>query len=232
LLLGVFVAPVRPTYAQAAPQPPNILLIISDDQPTEMFTPTFMPAVFSQISNQGVRFDRAYDNPRCAVPRDPRSSLAVGASQRRRRQLHRARSAHDRDGSARSGLADALTGKYLNSWNTCGPRPGFDEWACVASGKSSNTLVNPWINDNGSWSQVTGYQPALLADRMVQFLNTTPTDQPFFGIYAPTTPHLPANGNKYPAFQVPLARAPSYDEETRSADHPPVGAKLPPDRRR
>jgi hypothetical protein len=49
LLLGVFVAPVRPTYAQAAPQPPNILLIISDDQPTEMFTPTFMPAVFSQI---------------------------------------------------------------------------------------------------------------------------------------------------------------------------------------
>jgi hypothetical protein len=90
----------------------------------------------------------------------------------------------------------------------------------------------PVDHDNGSWSQVTGYQPALLADRMVQFLNTTPTDQPFFGIYAPTTPHLPANGNKYPAFQVPLARAPSYDEETRSADHPPVGAKLPPDRRR
>jgi N-acetylglucosamine-6-sulfatase len=221
VVLGVVIAPVGPSVAQAAPQPPNILLIISDDQPSEMFTPTFMPTVFSQIANQGVRFDRAYDNSSVCCP--SRSEIFTGLWEHHSGVdensigLDRptiAMALHDQ------GYRTALTGKYLNSWKTCGPRPEFDEWACVASGKSNYTLVNPWINDNGSWSQVTGYQPALLADRMVQFLNTTPANQPFFGVYSPTTPHLPANGNKYPAFQVPPARAPSYDEETRTADHP------------
>jgi N-acetylglucosamine-6-sulfatase len=219
--LGIVVAPVAATTAQAAPQPPNVLLIISDDQPSEMFTPTFMPAVFSQIVNQGVRFDRGYDNSSVCCP--SRAEIFTGLWEHHSGVdendvgLDRptiAMALHDQ------GYRTALTGKYLNSWKTCGPRAEFDEWACVASGKSDYSLVNPWINDNGAWSQVTGYQPDLLADRMIQFLNTTPASQPFFGVYAPTTPHLPANGGKYPAFQVPPARAPSYDEETRTPDHP------------
>ena len=113
-----------------------------------------------------------------------------------------------------------MIGKYLNSWSTCGPRPEYDTWTCVASGKSNYSLVDPWINENGTWGQFTGYQPDLLADRAIEFIASTPDDQPFYVMYSPTTPHLPADGGRYGTMKVPQPRGPGYDAETRTSETP------------
>jgi arylsulfatase A-like enzyme len=205
----------------AAAVRPNVLLIVADDQPSEMFSRTFMPSVFGHLVDRGATFDRAYDSSSVCCP--SRSQMLTGLWEHHT-GVDENDVALDRPTIAMAlhdeGYRTAMIGKYLNSWNTCGPRPEFDRWSCVAGGRSSYTLVNPWIEDDGSWSQVNGYQPDLLADRVIDFIGSTPADQPFFAMYTPTTPHLPANGGKYPSFSVPPARAPSYDEETRTPDHP------------
>ena len=217
-----------PATAQQAPSKPNILLIVSDDQPNDMFTARYMPTVFSDIVRQGVRFDRAYVGSSLCCP--SRSQILTGLAEPRtgvdENTISLGRptipmALHD------IGYRTAMIGKYLNSWSTCGPRSEFDRWSCVANGRSGYTLVDPWINDNGAWAQWTGYQPDLLADRMVDFIGSTPTDQPFFAMYTPTSPHLPANGGKYPTFSVPALRSPSYDEETRTTDHPIYDRSVP-----
>lgn len=220
LIAAPLVVP-RAVAAPQAPAGPNVLLIVADDEPDDLYTPQFMPAVFSQIVGRGVDFSRAYVGSSLCCP--SRSQMLTGLAEPRtgvdendialsRPTLPMA--LHD------AGYRTAMIGKYLNSWNTCAPRPEFDRWGCVASGKSSYTLVNPWINDDGTWAQQTGYQPDLLADRVIDFISSTPADKPFFAMYTPTTPHLPANGGRYASLPVPNLRSPSYDEETRTPDHP------------
>ena len=58
-------------------------------------------------------------------------------------------------------------------------------------------MVNPCINEDGTWTQFDGYQTDILADRVVEFIQSTPADQPFFAMYTPTTPHMPADDPRY-----------------------------------
>ncbi|MBA3430971.1 MAG: sulfatase-like hydrolase/transferase, partial [Actinobacteria bacterium] len=47
---------------------PNILLIISDDQPFSIFSRETMPNVFSELVDKGVQFDRGYVNTSWCCP--------------------------------------------------------------------------------------------------------------------------------------------------------------------
>ncbi len=114
-----------------------------------------------------------------------------------------------------------LAGKYLNSWETCGPRPEFDRWACVGAPEPSTySLLNPWINEDGEWQRRNGYQPDILADDVVEFVESTPDDQPFFAMYSPTTPHLPADDPRYDSMSVSPPHGPSFDQDTLTARSP------------
>ena len=87
-----------------------------------------------------------------------------------------------------------LAGKYLNSWETCGPRPEFDRWACVGAAAAFLVrLAQPLDQRGRNWVQRSGYQTDILADDVVHFIESTPDDQPFFAMYTPTSPHLPAD---------------------------------------
>ena len=84
LLTGlVLIASTSRHEAHALPaNRPNILVIIADDQHPSTFTPTYMPAVFSQLVGKGVRFDRGYVNSSRALP------VAVGVPDRLVRAPH------------------------------------------------------------------------------------------------------------------------------------------------
>ena len=62
--------------AEETPARPNVLLIVSDDQPTSLFTRTYMPSVFDQIVDQGINFERAYVSSSVCCP--SRAHLLTG----------------------------------------------------------------------------------------------------------------------------------------------------------
>ena len=207
---------------------PNILLIVSDDQAWSDFTPALMPSVYAQLVDQGVLFKRAYVNTSLCCP--SRAQIVTGLYEHHTGvdtntvPLERptiVEALHD------VGYRTMLAGKYLNSW-PCTPRSEFDRWACVGTPTPSTySMVNPVINVDGVWSSYLGYQTDILADQLVDFVRSTPQDQPFFAMYSPTTPHMPSDDPRYDTMPITPPRDPSFDDDT-VRDDAPLYARRPP----
>jgi len=201
---------------------PNILLLVSDDQAWSTFSRDLMPSTFRDLVDQGILFKRAYVNTSLCCP--SRAQILTGLFEHHTGvdanavPLDRptiAQALHD------TGYRTMLAGKYLNSWETCGPRPEFDRWDCVGAPlPSSYSLLNPWINEDGTWVQRSGYQTDILADDVVHFIQSTPDDQPFFAMYTPTSPHLPADDFRYADMSVSPPHGPAFDQNTLTAKSP------------
>ncbi|MFN8233492.1 MAG: sulfatase-like hydrolase/transferase [Actinomycetota bacterium] len=201
---------------------PNILVIVSDDQAWSVFSRKLMPAVYGQLVDRGVLFRRAYASTSLCCP--SRAEILTGLYE------------HDTgvddndvpltrptivDGLRDAGYRTYLAGKYLNSWNSCQPRPEFDEWACVVSHEpSSNSLKGPNVNVNGTWRHFNGYQPDVLGSLLADDIQATPADQPFLALFTPTTPHLPADDPRYDTMPVSPPRGPSFNVNTMTEDAP------------
>ena len=200
---------------------PNILLIVSDDQAWSTFSRDLMPSVYGQLVDQGVLFQRAYVNTSLCCP--SRAQIVTGLYEHdtgvdqnevmlTRPTLPMA--LHD------AGYRTMLAGKYMNSW-PCDPRAEFDRWACVATPEiSSLSLVDPMVNVDGQWQRRTGYEPDVLGEMASDFIKDTPADQPFFVMYTPTTPHLPADDPRYADMPVSPPRGPAFDVNTMTAATP------------
>jgi arylsulfatase A-like enzyme len=230
LLTVAIAAPIQ--AASEAGGPPdttrsNILLLVSDDQTFGNFTRDLMPNVFSQLVDRGVLFDRAYVDTGLCCP--SRSEILTGLYEHHTRvddndvPLLRPTIL---DALHAQGYRTSLTGKYLNSW-PCDPRPEFDQWVCMGEGLSSYSLTNPTLNVNGQWAQYQGYTTDILADFTSDFIDSTPQEQPFFAVYTPTSPHLPANDFRCGSIPVVPPRPPSYDEDT-TLDGKPQYLRRPP----
>jgi len=198
----------------AAPGRPNVLLIVSDDQSWSTFDRELMPAVFGELVDHGVLFDRAYVNSALCCP--SRSEILTGLYEHHTgvdgNGVHLTRptivqALHD------LGYRTALAGKYLNSW-PCEPRPEFDQWMCSGHKPSSYSLVDPYMNVNGAWTRFTGYTVQIQAEFLARFIARTPPGRPFFALYAPTSPHLPANDDRYATLPVEPIRDPGFDQDT------------------
>lgn len=207
---------------------PNILLVISDDQAWSAFNRTLMPSVYSQLVDKGVLFKRAYVNTSLCCP--SRAQILTGLYEHHTGvdaneiALDRPtfpQALHD------SGYRTMLAGKYLNSW-PCDPRAEFDQWACVGTPEPSTySLVDPLMNVNGDWQQFTGYQPDILAGMASEFIRQTPVDQPFFVMYAPTTPHLPADDPRYDDMVVHPPRGGAFNANTLTPGTPQYARRQP-----
>ena len=202
-------------------QPPNILLIVSDDQAWSTFDRSLMPGVFSRLVDHGVLFRRAYDSSSLCCP--SRSEILTGLWEH-----HTGVDDNDIalerptiiEGLHDAGYRTMLAGKYLNS-APCTPRPEFDRWACVSVAPSSYSLRDPLVNVDGSWARFRDrYQTDVLGSMVTDFVATTPTDRPFFAMYTPTSPHLPADDPRYAALTVTPPRGVAYDEDTLASTKP------------
>jgi arylsulfatase A-like enzyme len=211
-----------------APGHPNVLLIVSDDQAWSTFSRDLMPSVYDQLVDQGVLFKRAYVNTSLCCP--SRAQILSGLYEhdtgvdQNEHVLTRptvAMALHD------AGYRTMLAGKYMNS-SPCDPRAEFDRWACVATPEiSSLSLVDPMVNIDGVWQRKTGYEPEVLESLASDFVKDTPADQPFFVMYSPTTPHLPADDPTYADMPVSPPRGPSFDANTMTAATPPYSRRPP-----
>ena len=210
---------------------PNVLVLVSDDQQMATFTRALMPSVFSRLVDRGVRFDRFYVNSSLCCP--SRSEIMTGLTEQHTGvddnnvPLNRptiVEALHD------LGYRTMLSGKYLNSL-PCDPRPEFDRWVCQFQNNDNGlSLIDPTLNVDGTERSFTGYTTQIEADFASDFIRSTPADQPFFVMYTPTSPHLPANDPRYADMPVTPYRPPNFDEDTTAGGkpfymrRPPMGA--------
>jgi arylsulfatase A-like enzyme len=219
---------IASTKAAAPNANPNVLLIVSDDQAWSTFSRDLMPSVYSELVDQGVLFERAYVNTSLCCP--SRAQIVSGLYEHNtgvdQNDVQMTRptmpmALHD------AGYRTMLAGKYMNSW-PCDPRAEFDRWACVATPEiSSLSLIDPVVNVDGVWQTKTGYEPDVLGEMASDFIKDTPADQPFFVLFAPTSPHLPADDNRYADMPVSPPRGPAFDVNTMTAATPQYSRRPP-----
>lgn len=215
-----------PDQASQAPRP-NILVIVTDDQAWSVFNRQTMPNVYDRIVDRGILFERAYVNTSQCCP--SRAAILTGTYAHHNgvdgnsvKLLHPtfAEMLHD------EGYRTMLAGKYLNSW-PCKPRAEFEVLACVRGANEHAPLVDPVVYRDGERKRKKGYQTEILARILSKEIQATPFDQPFAAIYSPTSPHMPANDNRYRSMPVAPYRPGNFDKAPAGGTAPSYATRRP-----
>jgi arylsulfatase A-like enzyme len=193
---------------------PNILLIVTDDQRWD--TLDMMPTVQKELVDEGMTFTNAYTvTPVCGPSR---ASLLTGQYVHNHGVLTNLKETQGsvtrfNDTSTlatwlqKAGYRTGLVGKYINGYENENPfiPPGWDDWCGLyrplktdVRGKANNNYynfsvveANGEVKDYGSRAD-RYYSTDVLRDRAVEFINSTPSNQPFFLHFSPYAPHFPA----------------------------------------
>ena len=172
---------------------PNVLLIVTDDQP--LGTMSAMPETKRLLGDEGTRFANAFAaTPNCCPSRASimtgqyahnhdvtQNSKALQLEQGETLQRH----LHD------AGYYNAAIGKFLNRWPIDRPPPHFDRWTTFSS-----TSNNAHYYSGGRWNvdgtvrQVDEYATSFVERKTLEYLETAAeSGQPWFLYVAPTAPH-------------------------------------------
>ncbi|MGH2730907.1 MAG: sulfatase family protein [Actinomycetota bacterium] len=220
----------------AAPDdgPPNILIIVTDDQRLPG-TLEVMPKTESWFKHGGTYFSSAVTTTPTCCP--ARSSILTGryahnhgvhTSERGQAE------ALDHDTTLprylhEAGYTTGMLGKFLNGWRVEEPPPYFDSWALFSTGPTKAYYGAEW-NVEGKLRRIKRYSTDFVADRAVKFLNRSEAidDQPWFLYVAPNAPHAPSIPEpEYADAEVPPFDAnPAVLEEDLS-DKPPYVQENP-----
>ncbi|MFJ9338517.1 sulfatase [Streptomyces sp. NPDC101733] len=195
---------------------PNILLIVTDDQPKH--TDWAIPKVIDWLGGQGVTFTHGHSaTPLCAPSR---SSIFSG----RHAHHHGVRNngaSYSLDQSTtvqrhlkQAGYRTGLFGKYLNSWTPADDPQHFEEWALLQPAYN-----NARWNVNGTVQEIEGYTTNIVKNKTLAFLDKAATDsRPWFAYVTPFASHSPnVPAPKYAQTPVPAWNGrPSVPEADRS----------------
>jgi len=190
-------------------RPPNVLLVITDDQPWDTLPtvegPPAMPWLETRLedgADHWVRFTNAFLNVPLCCP--SRASILTG-----RYAVHtgveRNADGYDLDESSTlatwlddAGYRTAFIGKYLNGypWDRGPYVPiGWDRFLAKRNPDVSTTYEGyPFIDQGVPLSAGTSrasYATSLLSREASSFLRGVPTDTPWFLVFAPSAPHEP-----------------------------------------
>ncbi|MFN2383264.1 MAG: sulfatase-like hydrolase/transferase, partial [Gemmatimonadota bacterium] len=166
---------------------PSFLIILTDDQ-RAADVERAMPLTFARLHGEGVIFTRGYATTPLCCP--SRSSLLTGRYARH----HGVHTNGDPlrlptivDALHAAGYRTGLIGKYLNSWNGT-PRPEFDRWV------HGLAYRNPVFNVDGRSVRYQGHVLDGLQHHALAFFDASATEpnRPFFLLFSPRVPHLPA----------------------------------------
>ncbi len=223
LLLGPARAGARVEPATAPGQPPNIVLIVTDDQRWD--TLWAMPILSERLAGRGVTFPNAFvTNPLCCPSR---ASILTGNYShthlvyRQSPPFGRFEWFHDGSTLATwlhdAGYRTGLFGKYIDGYQHAAVTgyvpPGWDRWvAFVHSAPVDYTLtIDGQLHGFGHGPG--DHATEVLTDEAVAFVRDTAG--PLFLELATSAPHAPATpspGDERAFANLPPARPPSFDE--------------------
>lgn len=204
----------------AAATRPNILVILTDDQPkhTEWAT----PKTVGWLTGNGVRFTNGHvTTPLCAPSR---SSIFTGQYAHNHGVLDNGHP-YNLDQSTtvqrqlkQAGYRTGLFGKYLNAWNVGDNPPHFEEWLL----EDPVVYNDGTYNDNGTVRAISGYSTTVIKNRTLAFLDKAATDsRPWFAFVAPKASHEPNTPEtKYATTTVPTWDGRPSVFETDKSDKP------------
>jgi len=198
-------APYRPPETTAADRPPDVVLVLTDDQRPD--TVRWMPTVTRQIRDKGTRFTRTVASTPTCCP--SRASIVTGryardtgvygntapnggwraflANGNEQRTLATALQAN--------GYRTGLVGKYFNGFAQNGHGapaghrpPGWDHFLTFAT-ETGGYLDYTLTDGSVLGSHVEDYSTDVLGARAARFVQRTPADQPLFLMFTPFAPH-------------------------------------------
>ncbi|AZM93620.1 sulfatase [Streptomyces sp. W1SF4] len=208
--------PATTAHAAAAAGRPNILLIVTDDQPKH--TEWALPKTVAWLAGQGVKFTNGHvTTPLCS----PSRSSVFSGRHAHNHGVRNNKASHALDQNttvqnylAQAGYRTGLFGKYLNSWTLADNPPHFEEFALLQPG-----YVDAQWNVNGTVQTINGYTTTVIKNRTLKFLDKAATDtRPWFAYVTPYASHGPRTPEaKYAGTAVPAWDGrPSVPEADRS----------------
>ncbi|MGE7386421.1 sulfatase family protein [Streptomyces sp. NPDC004126] len=207
--------PATAAHAAAAGRP-NILLIVTDDQPKH--TEWALPKTVAWLAGQGVKFTNGHvTTPLCA----PSRSSVFSGRHAHNHGVRNNKASHALDQSTtvqkylqQAGYRTGLFGKYLNSWTLADSPPHFEDFALLQP-----AYVDAQWNVNGTVQTINGYTTTVVKNRTLKFLDKAATDtRPWFAYVTPYASHGPRTPEaKYAGTAVPAWNGrPSVPEADRS----------------
>lgn len=192
-------APTTPS-AEAQLEPPNILVIVTDDQRAGL---SVMPATRRYFRRQGVRYAPGFVTTPVCCP--SRASIMTG--QYAHNHGVKANRGPEEDGAEKldhattlqarlqsNGYHTGLLGKFLNGWPLADNPPFFDEWVMVG-GVGESDSADDWsdlvYNLNGAAKRLPGYSNVVLKRRAAGFIRRN-SGAPWYLYISTKGPHLPA----------------------------------------
>lgn len=195
VLLALWIAPLAATHAADAPaQKPNIVFILTDDQPLRAMghvDPWFHTPHMDRLADEGIEFTNGFvESSICCVSR---ASIMMGQfnSRHRIQSFNDPLSAEQLEQSfpvllRKAGYRTALLGKYgvgLSTQgapkNLCLPEAYFDLWYGF---QQSPSYVQ---TEDGKKRYLT----RVIEDKAIRFMQETPEDQPFLLYLCLPEPH-------------------------------------------
>jgi arylsulfatase A-like enzyme len=235
-LIVIGAAAAWPVDDQHVDDRPNVIVVVTDDQPADTFDA--MPWLDGELSRPGSGWftvPNAFANTPLCCP--SRASLLTGRYARHHGVLDNDDGARlDESSTLATWLHDAgyrtgLVGKYLNEFPFGRPPyvpSGWDRFVAKRNQTGATVYRDFHAIDQGSPVFVREYATDWLAERAVRFVETAPPDRPFFLLFAPSAPHppwIPAARHVGAYTDEPVAEAPNVVGALRGA--PPWVRSLP-----
>ena len=212
--------------AEAKPEKPNIIFIMSDDHafqaisayghPVSQLAPT--PNI-DRIAQNGMRMDRAYVTNSICGP--SRAVILTG----KHSHINGFRQNGDRFDGDQPTLPKKLqelgyTTAILGKWHLHGYPQGFDHWKII---QDQGNYYNPNFIEAGDTTQIEGYATDIITEDAITWLDQQrDTTKPFFMMVHHKAPHrnwMPAlrYANKYDSINFPLPETYFTDHEGSKA---------------
>jgi len=208
---------------------PNIVLILTDDQDTELGSLQFMPKLARHLGEGGATFQHGFvGTPMCCPSR---SSLLTGLYVHNHHVFTNNdncsstywQNSHEQRTFAtylsQSGYNTAYFGKYLNKYDGEHIPPGWDTWHGLVR---NSRFYNYTLNSNGRKvhhkdNYERDYLPDIITNKTLEYLGERAADQvrsPFLAVLSYPGPHGPEDSApQYSGlfFNVTTHHTPAYD---------------------
>jgi len=190
--------------ARLKDQRPNIILILTDDQPYYMTD--YMPTVKNELITKGVQFQYGFDTTPLCCP--SRTSILTGQYAHNHQILTNglpnggATLFKDRPNLGNwmqaAGYYTGYLGKFLNNYNDVTPKghviPGWNQWDVFLDKSGYEFFYNYSISENGKKVRYpkskANFSADILSQKAVNFIRDA-EDKPFFLFLAYDNPHSP-----------------------------------------